>query len=118
MVILPYESDEQVTSGVLVEAIAASKPVIATRFPHAVEVLSDGAGSVVPFGEPHRIGEELRRVLSDRPARELMASRAQQLATDWYWPTVGGRFVETMSAVASARTPHAVLAPVRQHATG
>lgn len=116
VVVLPYESDEQVTSGVLVEAIAASKPVVATRFPHAVEVLSDGAGSVVPIGEPHRIGEELRRVLSDRPARELMALRAQQLAADWYWPTVGELFVETMSAI--ARTPYTVLAPDRQHATG
>lgn len=118
VVVLPYESDEQVTSGVLVEAIAASKPVVATRFPHAVEVLNDGAGSVVPFGEPHRIGEELRRVLSDRPARELMALRARQLATDWYWPTVGERFVETMSAIATARKPSTVLAPDRQHATG
>lgn len=118
VVVLPYESDEQVTSGVLVEAIAASKPVVATRFPHAVEVLTDGAGSVVPFGEPHRIGEELRRVLSDRPARELMALRARQLATDWYWPTVGERFVKTMSAVATARLPHTALAPDRQHATG
>lgn len=118
VVILPYESDEQVTSGVLVEAIAASKPVIATRFPHAVEVLTDGAGSVVPFGEPHRMGEELRRVLSDRPARDLMGLRARQLAMDWYWPTVGERFVETMSAVATNRMPYAVLAPDHQHATG
>ncbi len=117
VVTLPYESDEQVTSGVLVEAIAASKPVVATRFPHAVEVLTDGAGSVVPFGEPHRIGEELRRVLSDRPTRELMALRARQLATDWYWPTVSERFVETMSAVATPRT-YAVLAPDIRHATG
>lgn len=118
VVVLPYESDEQVTSGVLVEAIAASKPVVATRFPHAVEVLSYGAGSVVPIGKPHRIGEELRRVLSDRPARELMALRARQMATDWYWPTVGQRFVETMSAIATARKPSSVLAPDRQHATG
>lgn len=118
VVVLPYESDEQVTSGVLVEAIAASKPVVATRFPHAVEVLMNGAGSVVPFGEPHRMGEGLRRVLSDRPARELMALQARQLATDWYWPTVGERFVETMSAIATAREPSTVLAPDRQHATG
>ena len=118
VVVLPYESDEQVTSGVLVEAVAASKPVVATRFPHAVEVLTDGAGSVVPFGEPHRIGEELREILSDRPARELMGLRARQLATDWYWPTVGERFVETMSNVATARTPYTALTPDRQHATG
>ena len=33
LVVLPYESTEQVTSGVLVEAIAAGKPVVATAFP-------------------------------------------------------------------------------------
>lgn len=118
VVILPYESGEQVTSGVLVEAIAASKPVIATQFPHAIEVLTGGAGSVVPFGDPHRLGEALRQILSDRPARELMALRARELATDWYWPTVGKRFVETMSAVAAVRMPDAAPTPDRQRATG
>ena len=33
VVLLPYESTEQVTSGVLVEALAAGKPVVATDFP-------------------------------------------------------------------------------------
>ena len=47
IVLLPYESTEQVTSGVLVEAIAAGKPVVATAFPHAVEMLGTGAGLVV-----------------------------------------------------------------------
>jgi len=32
MVILPYDSPDQVTSGVLVDAIAAGRPVIATAF--------------------------------------------------------------------------------------
>jgi len=43
-VLLPYDSAEQVTSGVLIEAVAAGKPVVATGFPHAVELLSGGAG--------------------------------------------------------------------------
>lgn len=101
VVVLPYESVEQVTSGVLVEAIAASKPVVATAFPHAVELLSGGAGAVVPFGDPHQLGRELRQVLSDRPTRMLMAKRARQLATDWYWPAVGERFIDTMSDIAA-----------------
>ena len=46
VVILPYDSLEQVTSGVLVEALAAGKPVIATGLPHAVELLGSGAGLV------------------------------------------------------------------------
>ncbi len=51
VVLLPYDSREQVTSGVLVEALAAGKPVIATGFPHAVELLGGGAGLIVPHGD-------------------------------------------------------------------
>ena len=47
VVLLPYDSREQVTSGVLVEAVAAGKPVVATAFPHAVEMLCSGAGLLV-----------------------------------------------------------------------
>ena len=54
LVVLPYASVEQVTSGVLVEAIAAAKPVVATEFPHAVELLSEGAGITVPHGDSQR----------------------------------------------------------------
>jgi glycosyltransferase involved in cell wall biosynthesis len=107
VVVLPYESMEQVTSGVLVEAIAASKPVVATEFPHAVELLSPGAGTLVPYGEPHRLADELRRILSDRGARSLMARRAQTLAADWYWPTVGGKFAEMMADIGGVDVPFA-----------
>ena len=51
-VVLPYDSREQATSGVLVDAIAAGRPVIATAFPHAVELLSSGAGIVVDHDDP------------------------------------------------------------------
>lgn len=103
VVILPYESAEQVTSGVLVEAIAASKPVVATRFPHAVELLGGGAGAVVPFGEPSRLAAELRHILSDAFARSVMTRHAGKLARDWYWPSVGKQFTTVISEIAE---PH------------
>ncbi len=118
VVVLPYESADQVTSGVLVEAITASKPVIATRFPHAVELLSHGAGAVVPYGEPHVLGKEIRQVLSDQPTREYMTSRARRLAKDFYWPTVGRTFAEMMSGIVSRPEPYATLGSGRQYAAG
>jgi glycosyltransferase involved in cell wall biosynthesis len=118
VVVLPYESVEQVTSGVLVEAIAASKPVVATSFPHAVELLSGGAGAVVPFGEPHRLAREMRHILSDRGARSIMAKQAQKLAADWFWPTVGQRFAEIMSDITVSDTPYATPTPDRQLVAG
>ena len=53
--LLPYDSREQVTSGVLIEAVAAGEPVVATAFPHAVELLADGAGLLVGRSDPAAI---------------------------------------------------------------
>ena len=50
--VLPYDSADQVTSGVLVDAVAAGRPVVSTAFPHAVELLASGAGLVVPQRDP------------------------------------------------------------------
>ena len=50
--LLPYDSREQVTSGVLIEAVAAGRPVVSTAFPHAIELLGDGTGLVVPQRDP------------------------------------------------------------------
>jgi glycosyltransferase involved in cell wall biosynthesis len=100
LVVLPYASVEQVTSGVLVEAIAAAKPVVATGFPHAVELLSGGAGVTVPHGDSSALSAALRRLLTDRRLRSQMAMEAQRLADGWYWPTIGQRFGTMMSAMA------------------
>jgi glycosyltransferase involved in cell wall biosynthesis len=102
MVVLPYASVEQVTSGVLVEAIAAAKPVIATQFPHAVELLSGGVGVTVPHGDPAALGAALRQLLNDRALTTQMANKARLLADGWYWPTIGQRFGSMMSEIAKA----------------
>jgi polysaccharide biosynthesis protein PslF len=60
VVLLPNDSTEQVTSGVLVEAIAARRPVVATCFPHAVEMLSNGCGLVVPYQDSAATSRALR----------------------------------------------------------
>ena len=51
VVVIPYDSDVQVSSGVLTDAVAAGRPVVATDFPHARELLADGAGLVVPHSD-------------------------------------------------------------------
>jgi hypothetical protein len=46
-----------------------------------------------------------------------MAQRAQQLAREWYWPTIGERFAATMSEIATPDL-HAALTLDRQRAAG
>ena len=58
-VVLPYDSRDQATSGVLVDAIAAGRPVIATAFPHAVEMLASGAGIIVDHDDPDAMVDAL-----------------------------------------------------------
>ena len=65
IVVLPYDSRDQATSGVLVDAIAAGRPVVATAFPHAVELLASGAGIVVDHDDPDALALALRRVLTE-----------------------------------------------------
>jgi glycosyltransferase involved in cell wall biosynthesis len=103
LVLLPYDSTEQVTSGVLIEAVAAGKPVIATRFPHAVELLDDGAGMLVPHRDPAAIAAALRTLLTQREVAAGMARAAAATAPSLLWPAVGARYRELAAALVRAR---------------
>jgi glycosyltransferase involved in cell wall biosynthesis len=92
VVLLPYDSTEQVTSGVLIEAVAAGKPVVATRFPHALELLSDGAGIVVQHRDPVGIAEGLRRVISSTEVAAAMSRAATAAAPGLRWSAVAGQY--------------------------
>jgi glycosyltransferase involved in cell wall biosynthesis len=110
VVVLPYSSTEQVTSGVLTEAIAASKPVVATEFPHAVELLTGGAGLTTPHGDVGALAEAIRSVLTNHLDRSRMGVEARLMADGWYWPTIGQRFSGLMSDMATARSLTGALA--------
>jgi glycosyltransferase involved in cell wall biosynthesis len=92
VVVLPYESTEQVTSGVLVEALGAGKPVIATAFPHAIELLSKGAGVVVPHSDPVALGAAIRGVFEVPVSTARMASKARVIGSTMYWPVVARQY--------------------------
>ena len=93
VVVLPYDSTDQVTSGVLVEAIAAGRPVVATAFPHAVELLASGAGLIVDRDDPAALVLALRRVLVEPGLADRMAAEASRLAPSMGWPVVAGAYV-------------------------
>jgi glycosyltransferase involved in cell wall biosynthesis len=92
IVVLPYDSRDQVTSGVLVDAIAAGRPVVATAFPHAVELLSSGAGMVVPHGDAPALAAALRRLLTEPDLAQAMADEAARLAPSLGWPAVAAQY--------------------------
>jgi glycosyltransferase involved in cell wall biosynthesis len=90
--VLPYDSHEQVTSGVLIEAVAAGIPVVATAYPHAVELLTDGPGLVVPHQDPAALAAAIRRILTEPDLAARLAGRVRPLAADLRWPAVAARY--------------------------
>jgi glycosyltransferase involved in cell wall biosynthesis len=101
VVLLPYDSTDQVTSGVLIEALAAGKPVVATRFPHAVELLEDGGGILVPHKDPIAMAEGLRDALALRtPA---LRTNARTVAPPMLWPVVADRYRDVVSQLKAAQ---------------
>jgi len=103
VVVLPYDSREQVTSGVLVDAVAAGRPVVSTAFPHAVELLASGAGIVVPQRDPVALGRAIRSVLTDPGLAESMAAEARRLAPGLSWSAVARRYARSGDRLMAAR---------------
>ena len=93
VVVLPYDSRDQATSGVLVDAVAAGVPVVATAFPHAVELLGSGAGIVVEHDDPGALVRALRNVLTDPALANRLTGEAKRIAPSLGWPVVAKEYL-------------------------
>jgi glycosyltransferase involved in cell wall biosynthesis len=98
-VVLPYDSDDQITSGVLVDAVAAGRPVIATGFPHAVELLSNGAGRLVPHRDVDALACEMHRIATRPEHVEQLARAAAGLAPIHNWSHIAGEYLALASSI-------------------
>lgn len=103
VVLLPYDSTQQMTSGVLIEAVTAGRPVVATRFPHATELLAHGVGIVVPHRDPDAIARALRSILQDSVRAAEFSRRAAEVAVGLLWPSVAQRYVKLARAVIQSK---------------
>lgn len=102
IVLLPYDSIDQATSGVLIEAVAARRPVVATGFPHARELLSSGAGIVVPHRDPTAMADALRRILEESDLASKMSNQARAMASELLWPAVARRYARLANVLIHA----------------
>jgi glycosyltransferase involved in cell wall biosynthesis len=88
---------------VLVESIASGRPIVATAFPHAVEMLHSGAGTVVAHDDPDALVDALRRLLTDTDVADSMASEARELAPTIAWPIVANAYVALAQRLLATR---------------
>jgi len=103
VVVLPFDSTDQVSSAVLVEAIACGRPIVATAFPHAVELLSTGAGIVVAHDDPEALRSALHAVLSQPRLAGAMAAEARSRAPEMAWPVVAKSYQSVAQRILARR---------------
>lgn len=102
VVLLPYDSTEQVTSGVLIEAVGAGVPVVATEFPHAVELLADGPGLLVPHQDPVAMAAAIRHLLAQPNVTGLAGLGGGPTLR---WPAVAARYQALAARLLAERAP-------------
>ncbi|GLY05654.1 MULTISPECIES: glycosyltransferase [Actinoplanes] len=109
-VVLPYDSTEQVTSGVLIEAVGAGVPVVATEFPHAVELLADGPGLLVPHQDPEAMAMAIRHIITEPGLTGRLTGLAG--GPTLRWPAVAARYQALAGRLLADRLPLAAAATI------
>ena len=111
--VTPYLNEAQMTSGTLAYSFGLGKPVVSTPYWHANELLADGRGVLVPFGDATAIGHEIAELLTDDVRRQAICKRAYAVSRSMTWERTAERYT---SAFENARQGHwlrAFARPVR-----
>lgn len=91
--VTPYLNQAQITSGTLSYAVALGKPVVSTPYWHATELLADGVGKLVPFGDSDAIGAAIGALLDDPVHLESMRHRAWAIGRTMLWERLAESYV-------------------------
>ncbi|MGB6596787.1 MAG: glycosyltransferase family 4 protein, partial [Candidatus Acidiferrum sp.] len=97
--ITPYKHKAQVVSGTLAYALSAGKAIISTPYLHAIELLGDERGALVPFDDPDAIAAKTLELLDDSTARHAMRKRAYLYARDMVWNRVAQKYMKSFERI-------------------
>ena len=89
--VTPYLNEAQMTSGTLAYSFGLGKAVVSTPYWHAKELLSNGHGILVPFGDAKAIGTEIAALLTNDVRRHAMRKRAYAASRSMTWPETAKR---------------------------
>src|SRR5579864_8779900 len=101
--ITPYRHEAQVVSGTLAYALGAGKAIISTPYWHAIELLDDRRGALVPFQNPGAIAEKTIELLDTPAIRHAMRKRAYLFAREMVWKRVAQGYMESFVRVRGER---------------
>ncbi len=106
--VTPYLNEEQITSGTLAYAFGAGKAVVSTPYWHARELLANGRGMLVPFGDAGAIAEAAKNYLGDAETLRRTREEAHRLGREMIWPRAAERYVAAFGAACAEAVGPAV----------
>ena len=92
--VTPYLHKEQLTSGTLAFAVGTGKAVISTPYWAAQELLADGRGKLVRFGDSEHLARSILEILGDELLFCRMKRRAYEYGRSMTWPKIGRAYRE------------------------
>lgn len=100
--VTPYLNEAQMTSGTLAYSFGSGKAVVSTPYWHAKELLDDGRGILVPFGDVDAVGREVAGLLTNDVLRLALRKRAYAASRSMTWAQAAERY---LSVFEGAREP-------------
>ena len=92
----PYRAREQIVSGALTFAVVAGCPVVSTGYLYAEDLLTSGAGVLVPFDDPAAFAEGILHFLDDPAGLAAAAAESRRIGAQLAWPIVGKQMVDIL----------------------
>ncbi len=97
--VIPYLNPHQIVSGTLAYAVACGKPVVATPFVYAREMLNSGRGMLASFRDPASIATSVNALLDDADLKARIETRAYNHGRRMHWPAVGVAYCRLLHRV-------------------
>ncbi len=102
----PYDNPQQVTSGALSYAVAMGRPVVATPYVHACEILADGVGTIVDFADVDGFATAISGLLGDDRMRRAASERTWRVGRSMIWSAnAAAMTTEIATAIAAQPVP-------------
>lgn len=109
--VTPYLNEAQMTSGTLAYSFGLGKAVVSTPYWHARELLAEGRGMLVPFGNAEAIGGAIAGLLTDDTRRNMIRRRAYATSRSMTWARTAERYLATFEATRAGQRLRVVTRP-------
>lgn len=103
-----YRGREQIVSGALTFAIAAGCASVSTPYRYAEDMLTSGAGTLIPFGDSNALAEAITSYVKSPAKLERAQAEARRIGAELSWPAVGQETARILQHASNARADSVV----------